>query len=246
MKSTPEFLRKTIDAAKANLVPGLVLQGVALAIVVAYFLHAPSRALFEDIAEFKARVGLPFALVVTSITAGVIPLMLQRLRGGDAPREKWAHLPFFLLFWAFIGLMVDLFYKFQARIFGDNADFATIVYKVVIDQILFTPFIAMPLIVSAYAWKEHDFDINRTRRSIRPHWYKTQVFPLLITAWIVWIPTVALIYTLPLALQFPVQSVVQCLWVLLVMFMTKPQQTSAPRPDTHAEGQSILASSNSS
>jgi len=39
-----------------------------------------------------------------------------------------------------------------------------------------------------------------------------------------WMPAVSIIYALPLALQFPIQVVVQCLWGLLLVVAT----SSAP------------------
>lgn len=55
--------------------------------------------------------------------------------------------------------------------------------------------------------------------------------PTLLTNW-VWIPLTAMIYSLPLALQFPLFSLALTFWVLLLTYMTnrfagKPGQ-SAP------------------
>jgi hypothetical protein len=44
--------------------------------------------------------------------------------------------------------------------------------------------------------------------------------PTLLATWAVWIPVVAIIYSLPLALQFPLFSLALTFWVLLLTYMT--------------------------
>ncbi len=44
--------------------------------------------------------------------------------------------------------------------------------------------------------------------------------PTLLATWAVWIPLMAIIYSLPLALQFPLFSLALTFWVLLLTYMT--------------------------
>ena len=44
--------------------------------------------------------------------------------------------------------------------------------------------------------------------------------PVLITTWAVWIPLMAVIYSLPLALQFPLFALGLAFWVLMMTYMT--------------------------
>jgi len=55
-----------------------------------------------------------------------------------------------------------------------------------------------------------------------------QTVPVLISNWAVWVPAVAMIYAMPPALQLPIQNLVACLWVMMVMFMTKPAEARPP------------------
>ena len=56
-----------------------------------------------------------------------------------------------------------------------------------------------------------------------PHWYATRCLPLLMANLGVWVPAVAVIYALPLALQLPVMNLVLCLFVLFVMILTREE-----------------------
>jgi TRAP-type C4-dicarboxylate transport system permease small subunit len=44
--------------------------------------------------------------------------------------------------------------------------------------------------------------------------------PTLLATWSVWIPLMAIIYSLPLPLQFPLFSLALTFWVLLLTYMT--------------------------
>lgn len=211
-----------VAAARANFAPGLLLQSVAVILVAAYYLWPAAHAAMESVAVFKARIGIWYPIISTAFFAGTLPLLMQRLQRGGR-REGIKVWPFYLVYWAFIGVVVDWFYTLQAQIFGNGTDWWTITQKVVVDMFAFSPFLAMPAICVAFAWKDNGFDFNRTRRALGRQWYAERVFPMIVAAWIVWIPTVTLIYALPLALQFPVQNIVQCLWALILMFMTQDE-----------------------
>jgi hypothetical protein len=210
-------------AARANLMPGLLLQAAALLLVLAYYFWPPARAAFEVVAAFKLRVGWIYSFVAMAFFAGILPVLLQRLQRGAA-HESFRVLPFYAIFWAILGVVIDAFYNFQAVLFGQGTDVLTVVYKVAVDMLIFSPFFAMPLVMWSFAWKDNGFDFDRTRRNVGHDWYRKRVWPMLLAAWIVWIPAVALVYALPLALQFPIQNIVECLWVLILLFLTKSNE----------------------
>jgi hypothetical protein len=226
----PSAWQQTMTAARANLVPGSLLQLVALTIVVSYFKVDAMHAFLDSVAAFKAQIGRPFAMVSTGLFAGAFPLLMQGLLR-DTPgqpkrkREPLALLPFYILFWAFLGSTIDAFYQMQSFIFGDDNHPLTVIKKVVCDMTLYTPFFSGPLIVIAYAWKDAGFDVGRARTALGRNWYAKRVQPMVFAAWMVWIPAVSVIYCLPLALQLPVQNVIQCLWGLILLCLNTPGET---------------------
>ena len=58
------------------------------------------------------------------------------------------------------------------------------------------------------------------RRSFTWKHYLDKIVPTLLATWTVWVPLTAIIYSLPLALQFPLFSIALSFWVLLLIYMT--------------------------
>ncbi len=52
------------------------------------------------------------------------------------------------------------------------------------------------------------------------NYYREHAIPVLIATWAVWIPLMAIIYSLPLVLQFPLFALALTFWVLLMTYMT--------------------------
>lgn len=227
----PSPLRASLLAARANFAPGLVLQCVAAAIVAAYYLHPGARNALESLAAFRARVGLPFAIVSTAIFGALIPFAVLRLSAATRHRYTRLQMTALVGFWAYKGLEVSLFYALQARLFGEGANAATIVIKTLVDQFIYGPLLATPLTWLVYAWVEHGFDFSALSADLRrPGLYGRSILPLLVASWGVWVPAVVIIYLLPTALQLPMQNIVCCFFTLLIIFMTKSQGSTPTAP----------------
>lgn len=220
--SAPSPLRAALLAARANLVPGLCLQGLAATVVAAYYLHPASRAALEELAAFRSRVGLPFAIVSTAIFGAVIPFAILRLSAATRSRYTAGQMAALVAFWGYKGVEVALFYALQAKIFGEGQGVLTIVLKTLTDQFIYGPTLATPFTWLVYAWVEHRFDFRALATDLgAPGLYRERILPLLVTSWSVWLPTVVIIYLLPTALQLPLQNIVCCFFTLLVIFMTR-------------------------
>jgi hypothetical protein len=127
-----------------------------------------------------------------------------------------------VVYWAYKGFEVSVFYAWQARWFGEGKGVATIALKTFNDQFVYCPLFAAPVTWLVYNWVEHGFSgATLAAEWRRPGWYARCVLPLLVTTWVVWVPAVAVIYILPTALQLPLQNVVLCFFTLLVIFMTR-------------------------
>jgi hypothetical protein len=224
--STPA--RPLREAFRENLQPALLLWSGAGLVVALYFLHPASRAALDRLAVFKDRAGLWFVLPVQALLAGLLPWLFQFLRR-DRKRPadiRAVHLPWLMFVWAVQGAMIDAFYTLLAHLYGDAPTLRVILLKTATDMLIYTPFISMTFIRICFALKDAGFSPARARRDLGPSWFRTQVLPLYKAALIVWTPTVCLLYSLPLPLQFPVQAIVQCYVAVLVVVLTRP---AAPR-----------------
>lgn len=207
-------------AARANLVPGFVLWVVGLVVVINYYFWPPSKGAFAAVANLKTEYGYLFAAISTGFFGGVLPFIFQKLQAGGARATPWNQLPFMTVYWSARGVEIDALYRLQAFVFGDEATAGVVTLKVLADQFLYCPFWCIPTVVLIYLWKDSGYDWKRTRERLGPHWYYRRAVPIMVSNWSVWIPAVAFIYLLPQPLQLPLQNIVVCFWVLLLMVLT--------------------------
>jgi len=214
-----------LEAARANLVPGLVLQALMVVFLLIYLMFPAGRAAFEQLAELKVEVGYWYALIAGALAGGVLPECLRVIsfQGGAVRRENWVNLMFGMCVWAAMGVVVDTFYRLQGFWFGDAATVGTVVSKVLVDMLVFTPIVGVPLVTLAYAWRHTEFQPSALKGMLNARFYRTRVVPVLFPNWAVWTPVVCVIYSLPPGLQIPVYAFAQAFWALVIMTLTKDQ-----------------------
>lgn len=207
--------RQSLAAARANLIPGLLLQAFALAVLLAYYFHAPSREAMDSLADLKTRWGWRYSFTATALFGGLLPFLYLRLNPLTRAATPLSHGVFYLLFWAIKGVEVDLFYQFQGRIFGNDTAASTIAAKVMVDQFVYSVLWATPGAQFAYYWKDTGFSFARMRELRWAPFCKENLPKALIALWAVWVPAVTIIYSLPPALQIPLFNIVLCFYALL-------------------------------
>ena len=210
------------EAAKANAVPGFVLQALILSILLAYYFHPPSAALLNQLAEYKRNHEVTFVIVVSIVAGALLPelFVIGVFQRGRVRRQNVRDLLFNAPFWAFDGLLVDLMYRTLAVWFGTKVSAPVVLAKICIDQFGYNPFFAAPYGIWGYAWKNNNFSWRKLRLLLTWKYYREHAVPVLIATWAVWIPLMAIIYSLPLALQFPLFALALTFWVLLMTYMT--------------------------
>ncbi|MGE9294689.1 MAG: Mpv17/PMP22 family protein [Puniceicoccales bacterium] len=214
-----------VHAARSNLLPGSLLIVCGILLVVGYYQVSAARDALDWLGGQKERLGIWFAIPSTAFFGGIIPLVFRRVFLKQS--SHWRDVVFQALFWAEKGMEVDLFYRLQNHVFGEGVSLFVLLPKVVVDQFVYVPFIAMPSIVLGYLWKECGFSLAEIRAALRYRSYWERSFPLMISNWAIWIPAVALIYSFPLALQLPLQNITLTLWVMLLILLTGERRNDA-------------------
>lgn len=208
------------QAAWQNRYAGLCLWLFGCGIVLGYYNVPLIRDSFEALGELKLRSGWVFGIVSTALFGGLLPELLSlcsvRVRTKGLAGQLFSN----VLFWGYKGFEVDLLYRFQAWMFGDGTDVATIASKVFLDIGIYAPLAGLLNCVLFYIWRDNGYSFAATRESLGENWYVRKVMPALISNWCVWLPAVVFIYTLPLALQLPVQNLILCFWVMVLVFFT--------------------------
>jgi hypothetical protein len=213
--------RAGLHGARANLLPGLALQAGALALVLAYYWHPPTRDLLGRLAVWRIETGFTFSIVSTAFFGGLLPLLYFWSRAATRTRFNGLQALALVAFWAYKGIEVDLWYRFMAWCFGEGVDVRTIVLKSFFDQFVFCPFFAVVVTVLAYEWIETRFDHRAVLADVRAGgWYWRRGLGVLVSSFGIWLPAVGIIYALPTPLQLPLQNLVLCFYTLLVAHLT--------------------------
>lgn len=214
--------RPGLIAVRRHLAPFLLIQALAAAVLLAYALSPRFRDACGTLAAVKDAGGWWLAAAASVVASAVLP-ELARYASGDrrTDRKRAADFAFNVVVFALVGIVVDYFYRLQAILWGDRADLATVAAKVATDQLVFTLFVALPLITAAYCWYGHAFAVRPAWADLRRGFVRRRIAPVVLPNWAYWVPMTALIYALPAALQFVFWVPANGAWSLLLIFLAK-------------------------
>ncbi len=204
-----------LKAARANLIPGLMLQAAAFALLGAYYGLPPVRDALGVVAQWQARFGIPFSLGSFLFFCAVIPYLFCLAIPALRPKEPGKALLFALGFWGFMGLILPKFYAFQVFLYGNGADLKTLALKIATDQLGYTAFFASPAVALAHLWKDRGYRWSEMSPLLGPGWYRRLVVPNLVMNWAIWFPSLCVIYSLPATLQSHVAGLIGGFWALM-------------------------------
>lgn len=217
--AAPSIFSTITDVFRQNRTACLWLNVLVITLVTTYYQVPSVAAVWELIGAFKLRWSYAFSLASTVFAAAVFPFCIQAIQGTLPARGRWKRLALLILFWGYRGMEIDLFYRFQGFLFGHGNDATTLITKVAFDQFVFSPIWFVPTYLIALRWIDLGASWKLTRASLDREFWTRTCPTVLFTNWIVWIPALALVYSLPAALQFPLFSVVMCFFILIVTLL---------------------------
>jgi hypothetical protein len=201
--------------------PFVLIQAAAVGLGLAYRFSDAVRSACVVLARWKTDGGLPFAAITSGIAGGLLPEIAKRLVGrasaGDRARV-WRDLAFNGTFFAVNGVLVDGMYRTLAHVVGNDARVSTIATKVAFDQFAFTPIVMVTATV-LFLLRQRGWSWARTRPALARGFIAARVMPLLVPAWCFWIPIVAIVYALPVPLQFLMFAFALAAWSLIMVFI---------------------------
>lgn len=205
-------------AARANLLPGLLLQAIMLCFLAAYFLHDGTQTFLTRVGEVRQEMGYLFAFITYIISGAFLPEVL-RIVFFQNFRPCLANVRNILTaapLWASLGVLVDFFYRCQNDWFGLGNSWQIVVAKVLVDQLLYSPFVATPITNSYLAFRSSGLNSKTAREVFSWNFVLERMLPSQIAGWCVWTPGVCVVYFMPPLLQLPTAVLIMCFWVLLV------------------------------
>ena len=215
--------KSMLGGLKMNAIPGICLLVLEAVIIICFYFCEPCSPVYTWISDFKQKWGYLYSAAATSIFGGLFPWFIGLLTK-EVPRKPglaFATLCLFLVQWAAIGCVVDTLYKVQGMLFGDIVDVKTVAIKVVVDQFLYNPLLGVWLAFWPFHWRNHAFSCRSCASVLSPSFVFITVMTQLFTTWIIWIPSVSVVYCLSPALQVPVFNIILCFSNLIMLFVVR-------------------------
>lgn len=212
-------MRLNLQALKQDLYDkrqaAIALQFFALAIAGLYFYLPLVHNLLDGLAEFKQRTGLVYSMLATGCFGALLPFMWQYALGHY--RQRSVVTLFTLLgIWALMGAIIDVFYQHQAIWFGTENTVATLAKKVAVDQFVFSTLVSCLIMSMAYRFVAVQCDWLVFKQQWSFAAVAEEIGRTILTTWVIWIPSVTIIYSLPSSLQIPFFNIVLCFFALVM------------------------------
>lgn len=197
-----------------------MLQLFAGLLLVLYFMAPATRPVFDILSDAKLEYGFLFSAIATMLFGGLIPWLIVWRRKRIPEGQVWRQFIFFMIYWACTGMIVDALYRQQAVWFGEEVNIRTLALKVMVDQGPFNLFWATPLSLICFTWKDNNFSFPAAWRDLRISGWRRYI-TIQLGAWMIWIPAVTMIYSLPPPLQIPFFNLVLCFFTLVLVFVSR-------------------------
>lgn len=209
---------KGLRAARANLLPGLALQFLMLCFLTAYLLHDGTQAFLAKVGETKQEMGYGFSMLSCVLSGALFPEIMRILffQKARPSRDNLRNFITSAPLWAFMGVVVDFFYRCQNDWFGTGNSFSIVFFKVLVDQTLYSPFVSNPIINGFLAFRAGGFSSPALAAVFSRNFVAEKMMPSQIAGWFIWIPGVSLVYFMPPLLQLPTAVLIQCFYVMLL------------------------------
>ncbi len=101
---------KVCSSLKKNLVPGLILNGIGVFIVILFYSSPAVAEFMESIGEIKDEYGFGYSFLATAIFGGFIPYVIMIFMDQDNHLNLYwisTRFVFFIVFWGYRGVEVS-------------------------------------------------------------------------------------------------------------------------------------------
>lgn len=186
----------------------------------AYYLVPGAAGATASLAKLKVESGLLGTALATAFASVILPLLAKKATGLGKGKFDAADFVFQFGFFCLLGISVDLLYQGLAVLFGNGASVGVIVRKLLVDQFVFAPLVAIPFSTSAFLWKDAGFSLRRTIQEGKQGVWISRFVTLQISCWAFWFPVVICVYAMPTNLQFCLYLCAQAAWGLLLLAMS--------------------------
>lgn len=204
------------------------LQIFAALLALGYYAGGPVKDAAHWLLEWKVAGGLFFLMAANIFSGVVLPEALKawlRPPGRPSPTWRdWLHLSGLM---AIFGVAVNEFYRWQGAWFAGFSGAAAVAMKILVDQIIYALFFALPLVVVWFAWKEYGYSLAKTWAAMTRAEFFRRMIPLYVPNVIFWVPALIALYSLPTELQFLLFVFINGAWCLLMVVIAREMSGAA-------------------
>ena len=214
-----ELIRLEISSVKANLLPMIVLWGLAGAAVAAYYLLPAVAGSLKVFADWQVEYGKAASFANRFVCGGVVPGVFLLSMPSIRPQRAVATVLAQAVWCGLMGIAVDAFFTLQGVWFGTEPSLGVAVVKTLVDQFVFCVLFVTPLNALFYAWVGNGFSFRREGGGMTREWFVRSYAGNIVMNWAITIPTLVAVYSFPMELQITVSGFVCAAQALLFIFL---------------------------
>ena len=211
--------RVGLASARANLVPMVVLFGLAVVVSLGYFNVPEVSAALGPVVRWQDEYGWIAAFATCGVFCGLLPgvfvFLVRRLRVA----HPWRTLLVQVGWSGICGIVSQVVFSLNAELFGTGTDLVTLGLKTLVFQFAWVPLFYAPVGALVYFWMGCDFSLIRFRRECTWRSWVAVLLPNLITNWVLWIPCSFAVHSFPTDLQIQLTGFANAFYSLLLIWI---------------------------
>ena len=212
-------MRIEIASVRANLLPIVILWGLAGTAVAAYYLTPGVAGSLKVFADWQAEYGKLASFANRFVCGGVVPGVFLLTMPSIRPKRAVATVLAQAVWCGLMGIAVDVFFTLQGVWFGTEPSFDVAVVKTLVDQFGFCVLFVTPLNALFYAWLGNGFSFWREGGGLTRDWFVRSYLGNIVMNWAITIPTLVAVYLFPMELQITVSGFIGATQALLFIFI---------------------------
>ena len=213
------LLKVEIASVRANLLPMVILWGLAGAAVAAYYLMPGAAGILKVFADLQIEYGKFASFANRFVCGGIVPGVFLLTMPSIRPNRAVATVLAQSVWCGLMGIAVDAFFTLQGVWFGTEPSLGTAVVKTLVDQFGFCVLFVTPLNALFYAWVGNGFSFRREGGGSAREWFVRSYASNIVMNWAITIPTLVTVYLFPMALQMTVSGFIGAVQALLFIFI---------------------------
>jgi hypothetical protein len=207
-----------INAVKEHWRPIVLIQACFVVFVILYFSTGVLKGLPATIDGFKAKVGeFPFTIVTIWIVSLLVPELAKFVTRQPLTKHTWKSIVTRLAYFATIGFTLVFFYNWMNEVYGTSNDVLNVARKVLTDQFVYSALFSMPVAAITFLYEDSGFRFAEMVKRLKQGEFWKRYFPLMVTCLCYFGPVTVVMYSVPLALQFPLAMCAQAAWGIIVV-----------------------------